>query len=413
MWIVWLARVATAGCVAWSADDEARLAGSGIIVAGTVHDLVLDGTTVRQHVEITRAWKGHVRSGWLTLVTTASAGTCPGDGIRTVGTGVYVIGDPDENGEIPVGPCVPSVGWLDGAVPRLVGLAAKQASTARTVEGSPPLRPRGPIAAIPEPGAGRARIVRAGTLDLGGERHVGTGAAVTLEGAVLAEQGGQIRGIWETDALQVVGWVDSADVERVPVRTVSLAPGVVIAPGTSLVLAGDGATYDLDGVRVSGTVPADALGRVWTPEPLGGGTRNLSVTRDASWSAVPGGPGVGHLAADGTFALARAGRAVDGQVPVRIAAPGLRADGWLPADAVSDGAGGGGVAGGMYGMGSWPTIELPTGTALTALEAPVVFARTTGPLTVRRLAEGDGRVWVIVDTPWGGIGGEATVPVGP
>lgn len=403
-----LIRAASAGCIAWSEDDEARLATSAVIVAGTVRDLDLVDGAVRLHVEVDQTWKGHVTSGWLTLVTGLSGGFCPGDRVFPVGARVFVIGDPNPDGEVAVGPCVPSFGPFGDDPSRLVELADRSPSSARRVDGSAPATIQAAIAPFPKATTpDRARVIRAGVLDLGGERHTGDGAAVVLEGAVLAQRDGRIRGIWETDELHLVGWVDASDVEVVPIRRVTLAPGVGVAPGTSL---RDGATYDAVGVEVSGSVPAASMGRVWRPAPVEDVDGTAWVLRDVEWVAVPGGPPIGRLAADGGFALARTGAATAGLVPVRIGAPGLVADGWLPEDAVRDEAGGllHGIAGGI--VDSSPTVILPEGTEIVSLDAPAVVARTTVALIARRFA-GDGeRVWVLVPTPWGSIGGVVRYP---
>ena len=403
-----LARVATAGCAAWSADDEDALAEAGVVVAGTVRDLDLVDGRVLQHVEIDRAWKGHVRSGWLTLVTSLGGGFFPRDVVFGVGSRVYVVGDPDAAGEVPVSPCTPTVGRFDGSSSRLVGLASKRPSTAARVEGSEPPQIRGPVAPFPKATADRARVARTGVLDLGGETRAGTGDRVAIEGQVIERRDGRTRGIWDTGDLRVVGWIDAADLDRAPIRTVSLAEGVQVAPGTELVADGGTLVYDRDGVRVSGALPADALGTAWRPAPVETVNGGWALLRDVAWSAIPGGPPIGTLSKDGGFALA-AGAPVEGRVPVQIGAPGLFARGWLPEDALK-GDGGGvrmGTAGGM--IGGVPTITLPAGTDVVALDAAVVFARTTTDLVVPQLARDDTRVWVEIPTPWGPIGGEVAV----
>lgn len=96
---------------------------------------------------------------------------------------------------------------------------------------------------------------------------------------------------------------------------------------------------------------------------------------------------------------------------MRIGAPGLLAEGWLPADAVIPGASGAGMVGGGGSAGGSEMIDLPTGVAIAALDAPVTFARTTAPVTLPALGQTGDRAWVVVDTPWGPIPGEVVLPV--
>lgn len=402
-----LVTAARAGCVEWGADDDAALSASPLAVTGTVRDLDISGDEIRQHVEVDRAWRGEVRSGWITLVSYISRTSCPGTRMYPIGERVFAIGALDDAGELGVSPCEPTTGRYIAGRSRVEGVTGD----GDVFAGSAPVVRRGSVAAFPAPGADRVRLVRAGRLDLGGEVHAGDGTAWSLEGRVISEGGGRVRAVWDLDLVELAGAVDVADLERVPVRTVELAPGVHVAGGTSLRWVGESAIYAENGVSVAGTLPADAAGHRWRPAALPDVADGLGLARDAAWTATPGGPAVGTLTAGGSFALEVRGAAAEGWIPVRIGAPGLLAEGWLPADAVVSAVRGTHTMEGAGGVGGWPMIDLPAGAAIAALDAAVTFARTTGPVTLPALGQTGDRAWVVVDSPWGPIPGEVVVPV--
>lgn len=398
-----LATIARASCEEPSAATWAELRASPLAIEGTVRDLDVVGSEIHHHVQVDRAWRGRVRSGWVVLVSPVAPGVSPLAPVYPVGKRLYAVGTPDGAGRILLQACSRATGRVEA------GYLAEMAGRGGRFAGSAPPAPSGPVTPFPTAGAERVRLARADTIDLGGEAHAGTGAAEAVEGRLVTESGGRVHAIWELGEWEVAGTVDVADLAAAPVRAVALAPGVEVAAGARLERSGDGVTYAQDGVTVTGAVPPDALGHRWLPQPAPAVdvTRALALERDTAWSAAPGGPPVGTLVTTGGFLLTAAGDPAGGWMPVRIDAPGLVARGWLPQDAARPG----------LWLGPWSMrsqrfgapVTIPAGAEAIATTAAVVFARATARATADELARFGDRAWVLVPTPWGPIPGEVVL----
>ena len=373
--------------------------------------------TARQHVALDPPLRGSVETGFVTLVSGLFGGFCPGDLVFHSGDRVVIAATPDASGEIIVGPCRSDVRRARPEFEAWARAMPRKRRLAGHFVGAPPPRTEG--AGGPEgttsASAGRARVVRDGG-----------GADVRIEGRVIEADEASVAGVWRSGRWDIAARVDVADLERVPVRSVSIAPGVQIAPGTSLDLGERGedgqivATYDAAGVAVVGSVPAADIGVVWISEeprdasagePAAGGAEGVLIA-EASWSARPDGPQIGtlRLVDSSPAAIFRRDRSipaqVDGRVRTHISAPGLSAVGWIDAAALRWDEEGGRV-GGIAGMSfsGRPSVEIAEGTWIVdASGRPVARSADAGALASWLVTDA-GRVWVDLDTPWGSVVG--------
>jgi hypothetical protein len=132
------------------------------------------------------------------------------------------------------------------------------------------------VRGAPATGVPRAILARHGEawLRLGGNVDTAPGwqEPDNADRAVVEVRGEHVRLMLEDDDVRLFVWVARADLAPVIAHEVSLAPGVVLAPGTTYteVARADDEVSILvteDQLRVQGVVPTSAIGDLWEPVP--------------------------------------------------------------------------------------------------------------------------------------------------
>jgi hypothetical protein len=410
---LWLAlgRLAVAGCTV-DPDPAGTLARATLVASGVVvHLAAADPAEVQATVALREVQVGAVDSGFVLLRTELSNAGCPGDRVLPPGAEVVIATVPAADGSVWLSGCGGDV-WLGETPPAGAGSAAVGGHWA----GAPPPPAPPASAGLPRPGPQRARVARLGPVTLaGGVALAGDGSESQLEARVVKEGAAEVTLLVETDELEVVARVSRADLAPTPTRAVSPSPGVRLAPGAIVSVAGSTVAYDQAGIHTHGEVPADALGVIWTPvsdppraPPTGW------ITKDADLLQAPGGPAVATLSVHGDFGFAPTGRSSEGFTEVVVTAPGLRATGWLPsAVVVQTGVLHGYGRGGGYGPGTW--IRVAPGLEFATPEGAAVFARASQEHLVRLVAQEGTTGWVLASTPWGNAAARVVcaAPPGP
>jgi hypothetical protein len=233
---------------------------------------------------------------------------------------------------------------------------------------------------------------------------------------VIAEMRDRLRVVSEDDGARVALWILRGDALPVPTVEVQLtdqrgaAPsdaGVWLEPGAAITVhrASDGrreVAMTTEMVNVIGWVPAGALGAVWTVVPPVTIPTTHVVTAGPLRAAPSADAAV--IAATREDASVVAGETRGEWRMVELRRDGLRIRGWVPARALTAGAG---EEWGTIGLGSVYTsshtmkLDVPAGTCLFAgADGEVVGVTTRQKIRLGHVPQ-DGWQQVLVGTPWG------------
>ncbi|MCB9797096.1 MAG: hypothetical protein H6741_30795 [Alphaproteobacteria bacterium] len=397
-----------AGC-AVDEDREARQASAALVVLGEVVSIEVSEEegelVVWERVRVTEALKGEVRQGGLLLRTGLPSRGCPPVSVFPVGTEVYVIGEPDARGSVPVSACTDDVG-LAAARSDLQRLARQQRGAAQVVEGVSPEPPTPRLAPQGEPGPEQLYV------QLGQRRH---------QGALIARREGAVEAEFDLGGYSLRRAVPPQRLVPVVREDHSVEGGLVVAGGARV--DAEGRPQLGEGLRLLAPLPEAAISDHFLPSETSWyrppeGAALLLPSGALELYGAPGGPPRVSVAADldVAFTLWALGEPEDGWVRARVDSRWLRGEAWVREADVTLDADAGGVVGGVIGGvlgGSQPTrVRLPPGTELRQPGTGDLLGEVGDVgLMALWLADGpDGRL-VVLETPWGPEVAEASLPV--